>query len=325
MSLKKCFFLCITCIYIVSCQKAHDITPSPPSPPSLPPAGTDSSLIKNDSLYLLSSISGSFDKGSKYNFEYDDHNRLIKFYRPYPYAYPIPCYVMYKNNIVSHIIAEGYNKVSMVFIYGANGKCAKVYYKYPVNTAISNDSPSFGDITDGKYGEYDSLVYSSTGQVQQIYHLQIEGNGIIPATIIKLYYSNSSDTTLNKLEEYLFDDNGSPVLNDQLLLTTNSIDNPVKKNLWFFPFVYKLSFNTGSDVLTLPILFDDPSTYVDVYAPFASKCIINYKVNNSWGLYNYGSSVFNYKYSADSLHLTVVKQGDVWGLNVNYTFKKVKK
>ncbi len=325
------FFICV-CVY--ACQKPKDEPNIQPNNPinvdSSNTTNVDSNNVSTE--YLLSSINGDYAYGQSFEFEYDNDNNLIKFYRPSSWGLTSPCYVIYRDGIVNNIISEYKDinsqilKASMIFLYGSNGKCDKICYKKQTDQNLNNTSPYFTDLTDGNlHYEYDSLAYSSTDQILEIY--KMDNSKMIPKTIsiIKFYYKDSSDTSLNKLEEYRFDDNGDSYLYDQLLLTTNTIANPVRRSLWYFPFVFNLTNITGGggNVMFLPILYDGPSTYLNLYTPLVSNCITSYKVYNNWGYHNYTKTVYKYSYSADSLLLRTVKQDDPFSY-VNYVFKRTK-
>jgi hypothetical protein len=313
----------------IACQKTPATSPGTPVTPSNP-TPVDSSNVKKDSIFLLTSIGGNFDRGTSLMMEYDNKNRLNKLYVPYTWAVYYPCYIVYKSDHIDHIVAVGSNGVgSLVFQYGPNQNIVKVYYKYLRSRYDGYDSSKtyWGDITDGQYGQYDTLTYSASGQLMQIHKFSNTGSGFSSTEIIKLYYADLSDTTLNKIEKYPVASNGTPVLDDQLLLTTNSIRSPAHKFLWFFPYLSRLTnyADDGSLVFDLPLLFDAPSTSLDMYCPLATHCIVNYKVYNSWGLYNYTGSVLNYGYSPDSLNFYAEKHQQPDPLSVKYSFQKVKK
>jgi hypothetical protein len=326
MLIPKSVAAILVLLCIAGCQKQED-TNHPPPPPV-------SNVKTPDSIFLLTSIlGGSQVNGQDFNFEYDSLNNLTKFYRPYSWGVTSPCYVMYKNGKINYIISEYRDangfilKSSMVFVYGSNNKCVKFYYKKPkyLFTPMDNNSSFFTDLSDDHVAsDYDSLIYSSNQRLEKIHRFQ---NSISkPYSIIQLYYGDNSDTTLNKIEEYQFDNNGNQFLQDQLLITTDSIRSPVKNVLWYFPFVNKLSTiaDNSENAMSLPILLDGPSTYLGDYLSLSAKCIKNYKVYNSWGQYNYTGTVFNYQYSADSLSF-VGKVPNNPSLLVKYFFKKVPK
>ncbi|KIC91312.1 hypothetical protein [Flavihumibacter solisilvae] len=325
MTVTKRLAILLMVIFMASCQKSQD---EPETPPLTPPVEEPA---KADSMFLLTSINGEFSEGQEFNFEYDSSHKLIKFYRPSTWGRTTPCYVIYKNDVMSYVISEykdvngSIRRASMIFEYGSNRQCSRIFYKSSPNKYRENNDPYFSDLTDGNVErKYDSLVYSSTNQLQQIYHLQYGGNPK-DNVLIKLFYEDASDTMLNKLEEYHFDNNSNPTLYDQLLLKTTTINNPIRKLLWYFPFVFKLTYiHGGSNVMFLPILYDRPSTYLSLYTPFVSKCIINYQVYNNWGSYNYTGTIFDYSYTSDSLQLKTVKRGDRWSF-VTYNFTRVKK
>ena len=240
-------------------------------------------------------------------------------------------FVFYIKGLISHVISASADinnqtvKVSMIFVYDNNANCSKIYYKKSPYQAPENNSPYYSDLSDGNLESiYDSLVYSSTNQLQEIHRIDTI-YGYKAKHMIKFYYENISDTTLYKIEEYRLNNDGDFFLFDQLLLTTNSIDNPVYKHMWFFPFVWDISFISGGggNVMSFPILYDAPSTYLKKYTPLVAKCITNYKIYNHWGSYNYTKTIFDYNYSKDSLLLQSTKR-DFFDY-VNYHYKKGKR
>jgi hypothetical protein len=140
---------------------------------------------------------------------------------------------------------------------------------------------------------------------------------------VKFYYPSATDTVANKLEGYKLGNNEKDlILDDELTITTNSVENPIYKNLWFCNFI---TFMTANDFsISTPMLYDHPSSDVQWYLVFVPKCVTNYKVKNSWGASNYTNSNFSWTYSSDSLKLTT-NNGKTLGQTVFYNFKKIKK
>lgn len=164
-----------------------------------------------------------------------------------------------------------------------------------MDTITDLRSKYFTDLNDGAVQGYDTLLYNSNNQLVQM--LSYENNQ--ETDDARFYYKTSVDSLAYKIEEDVFNTGDK----DQLFLTTNSLDNPACKLLWYCPFLSRLSGIADAVYAALPLLFDDPSTNADRYVPFVSKCIIGYQVYNNWGLENYTNSKFTYTYSADSLKL----------------------
>lgn len=290
---------------IISCQKASNDTLDPtPVPP----------VTKPDSLWILDHVTAASNgDGDSFFFEYDSTHQITKFYMPYAWAKNSPCYIFYKNNRVSHIVSDfkdpnyGVLKASLILTYGTNNKVTRVNYKLPLS-GLTNTSPYLSDLLDGKvYYEYDSLTYSASNQLQQLYHFGPVGLEIKPVSLVKFYYPATTDSVFNKLEYYNFDVNSNPVLYDQLAITTNSYDNIFYPNLKYYCFVRNLTILSGLGTTNLPYLFDQPSTVLNKYLSFSPKTIATYKVTNNWGSYN-NSTTLDYSYNADSTIFTGSKQ-----------------
>lgn len=309
--------LCISLMImtLASCQKSDDELLDPSNPP-----GTSTP----DSIVLLKSIKGDHLQGDDFDFHYDDQHQLTMITRPYKWAGKSPFYIFYKDGKVSNIIAQAdIKKASVIFQYGANKKCSKAYYKRTRNRLENND-PYFTSLSDGEFEGRDSLVYNATDQLIEVHSFNYYSK---PGSIVKYFYANVQDSAANKLEEYHLDANDNWYLYDKLLIAANNIDNPACKLLWYFPFLNKIATiaGSGSNAISLPLLFDDPSTYLDGYLSFVPKCITHYEVYNSWGVYNYTSTYFDYAYSADALRLTSTKKISQWPYYVNYNFEKKKR
>lgn len=327
------FFIAFLLLVISSCSKpgpvASDGTnpanPNDTTNPANPTNPTNPTNPANpDSTFILTEITGSPD-GYHLRLDYDNNNNLIKFYHSYSWALNDPCYVKYEDGKPSLIISE-YNadtKASAVFQYGSNSKISKVYYKNPRGGLSTND-PYFSNLNDGNLHEvYDSLVYSATNQLQAIYEMNTISGNSEPYQRIEFYYASSSDSVANRLEEYHYDDFGNSMLYDQLLVTTNAMDNPACTLMPYFPFVFRATFLSGSggNVMLLPLLYNNPSSGVKLFLPLAvPKCITNYKVYNNWGSYNYTNTIFNYAYTSDSLKLISNTSNNTYGMQ--YWFKK---
>lgn len=323
-------FLLACCIWLCccSCQKTPTDQPQtsvPPTGPTTPPAGGGGTPVVDDSIRLLVSVDGNFQKGDKIKLEYNDKHQIIRMYNPYGLAINSPYIVYYKNNLIDHIAVSGRETASAIFTYNSNKTCNKVFFKhkpYP----LSVDDLFFGDLSDGVFYNMDSLVYSAQGGgIQEIYGFDTYNGAHNLNSVEKFYYSNASDTSLNKIETYLYE-NGVAKLYDQLKIRTNNINNPAHDLLWFFPFTGKLTSLADKIGYTeLPVLFDGPSTALGSWTTYSAKCIVGYGVYNSFGLYNYTTTQFNYNFNADSSRLRVTEEGDSFGSYVDYKYLKVKK
>ncbi|HEY5371937.1 MAG TPA: hypothetical protein VIJ75_23385 [Hanamia sp.] len=275
-----------------------------------------------DSVRLLTSINGTFSSGDAFVFNYDSLNRITSFYRPYLYSSNDPCYIIYDQERINYILCVYDDNMvylsSMIFKYGPNKKCAKIYYKAPV-LQVSNPDPSyFVNINDGKVRSVDSLVYNSNNFISEIY--------IDLINIIKFNYASPGDSIPFNIEEYHFDDNNNKFLYDQLTVSCDSTDNPFYlQNMWYMAFANKLSVLTGGggNVMVPPIITDNPSTYLKGYVSLLPKLLTNYKVYNTWGSYNY-SSGFSYSYNFDSSILKSTSQKSQ-NIYANYFFSKRQK
>lgn len=315
------FLLSTVALLQVSCSK--------PSTDELQDPGTPPAAL-SDSVFILTNIRGSIQQGDEFDFEYNSDHNVTRFIRPYGWAQNTPCTVYYTNGKPSSVIYQCKNinnntiKSSMILVYGSNSKCTKVLYKKPLANNPDNGLPYFTDVTDGNlHSEYDSLTYSATNQLQAIYRMNNNGVSSTAYNLVKFFYPSPADTVANRLEEYTFDANGNPSLYDQLLITTNNMESPVYRQFWFFPFVNKLSYIVNTDVMSLPLLYNGPSTNLNIYLPLIQKCITHYEVYNNWGMYNYHTS-FDYTLSSDSTTLRVTMPGNPIE-KVDYYFSKEKR
>lgn len=241
---------------------------------------------------------------------YYENDQLTGFSSPY---YGTPQHNIFYNTdekikyIVSYVWDSYRTRMaSAIFSYDLNGNVIKVNYKAAFDISVTD--PYFGDLANGNIDpEYDSLVYDVNKRIESIYTLE---NGSIE-NHVKFYYEANKDVPF-KLEEYV-SERGALVLYDQIVITTNDMDAPYR-HLWFLPYARKM------ERVVLPILFDDPSTYIGIYLSYVNKCITNYKVYNDWGFYNYQNTIFTYHYNSDHTILTAKKQGNPFD-SINYKFR----
>lgn len=284
----------------------------------------------NNAPWLLTSVITSTDH-SDLNFEYDENNRLIKFYKPdRPGA---PCYVYYSGDKISHIIAEYTDmnglveKSSMIFQYAPGGSWVKVYYKgrYGIFPTPPNSHPYFTDLADGRVDyRYDSIAYSNGNRVEGIFN---KSNSPVPdlSGQVKFYYSNASDTSLYKLETAMYNVDGSTALHNVITFTEiTHIPNPARKHLWFFPFVVKLTSNSSSfsDIMRFPVFVDDNGVYMEGYATMIPRMVRKYEEESYISSYHYESSLMLYTYQADSTELASYTDALPFPLTTGYRFKK---
>lgn len=271
----------LSLLSVTGCKKKED---NPPPPPPTPPVVN----TPPDSVWLIRNVTAAANGiGESYFFEYDSTNKLVKFYMPYSWAVNSPCYVFYKNDKVDYVVSDykdpnyGVQKASLILTYGSNNKCSKVFYKPPVKGYI-NSATYFSDTNDGRlYPQYDSLTYTASGQLENIYYLDKQNSPLIPVKRIKFYYPTAGDSVCNKIESYTFDVAGNSVLYDQILLTTTAVPNLFYKQLPYFCFVKDLTILSGIGTMTLPILLDAPSTNLAPYLSFLPKALTGYKVVNN--------------------------------------------
>ena len=325
MKLVKICSVLLTFLVYLSCAKPGDQNPTTPPPTSPQPPGTDTtkhdSVVKGQTAYLLTSIRANVFRGSDLDFIYDKQNNLIQITEPNTYRSDddYNYYIFYSNGKVSYVIAEdeiSNYKSSCILQYGSNSKCNRVIYKdkiYPVD----NSSSYFTNVNDGKSSWYDTLMYNSNNQLVQLIRYQYQDKN----EVVNFYYKTTTDSVPYKIETSNYT-TGTLTTQDQLQITTNNMDNPACKRLWYFPFLTMLSAINGDNIM-LPILIDAPSTYADEYLPFFSKCITGYGVYNSWGLQNYKDSKFEYGYSADSLKFQANTAKPAYPLTATFNFTKL--
>ncbi|NIG55736.1 hypothetical protein [Chitinophaga sp. Cy-1792] len=281
-------------IYLVACKKNNDSTPDVPKVQSitsiLGPMGYAMNFTYTGEL--LSGFSYPYKGGADFSVNYDSKGRI-------------------GNVVASYYFLGTFKMASAIFTYGTNENVSRVSYKTTGGGRNASD-PYFGDLSDGKLQTaYDSLTYGTNNRIESIYSMDA---GIVTG-LVQFSYDDTHPDVPVKLEQFR-NNAGQLTLDDKIELTTNDMNSPFN-TLWFFPYMDKISYMVGSSMgVDLPILFDDPSTYLDYYLPYVKKCITNYKVYNNWGFYNYKNTIFNYYYASDGKRFTARKQGGTDSVNI---------
>lgn len=301
-SLRLKVIVAFVCIVFFSCKKdstsQDNITGN---------SGIQGSSV-NPSGNLLIEMRDTYSHDDSHVFEYDNQNRLFKFYGLTENGADFPWYVYYKNGRINYVVSEGKDsnhetiKSSMIFIYGSNGKCVKLLNKKTVK-GYANDDAYFSDITSDLYDSSDSLVYDVNNRISETYQLLTYNSVPTPWSNVKFFYPDQNTKIPNKLEEWYYDQNGAPFLRYRMTITTTSRDNPLYSILWYCPFVEQTDEpNMGRNVMRLPILFDDPSVYLNKFMTMVPKCISSYSVHFAYQSTDTRNAEYIYNLP-DSLHM----------------------
>lgn len=293
MSQKLLFALVVLSSLYFSCKKNTDLPVTQTTP-------ADSTVhIKKRFL------TGAFGSSDGVSFGYDSTGKLnliSSLFGKY--------YVYNKNDTIHHVIYSDYfdneywNSVA-IFEYRSDKKISKVYYKvkgsFNSADAFLNDPYNnfYMDVDDGLVATLDSIVYSSSGQLAEIWQRDIAHNQVLITQ--KFVYED-----LNKkspVEIQYFYSNG--MHSKDAWLSVDSTEDELYKTFWFLPFANQASLTLslgGSSVSITPLETDGYRAYwalVPQYITyFQEKNYTNGVITD-----NYASPQFKYVYNADSTRL----------------------
>ena len=213
----------------------------------------------------------------------------------------------YKNDTINHIIfdAGSSGKSSAIFLYRPDKRCYKVIrkkvlysYNYPLGT-LDDSNPYFSNTTDGEFYGIDSLVYSSTNQLTEVWHKTI-GDTMLH----KFIYTDLQKIAPERVESYS-SDQGSLSLKYKVLLTTNNQDYPGYQFLWVYPFINYLLIAHSNGTISIPVTPHNTPAYSKWEMVLVQKCVTKHITYNYYAPYSVEtSSDFNYFYNTDSTTFT---------------------
>jgi hypothetical protein len=272
-------FACSSLLF--SCSQSPDDQPTPPPIPpdttTVPPITTTHSPRR-----ISETASDAFGFEPSLRFSYDNAGRMNKItYLSQDYT------VVYKNDTIDHVLSpvstfnSQFRRSSSIFVYRPDKKCVKVFTKYIESydqSVVADTNPFFTDTSNRAGVTVDSLVYSPTGQLTEIWNVLHQAD-----RMQKLEYQSSSDEVPIKMISW----SGL-----ELTLKFTDMEQPAYKQLWFLCFLR----------LSVPVCPTIPPYNYPFYLVLLKKPIKQWSVNSS-GTITTGNN-YIYRYNADSTAFT---------------------
>lgn len=269
-----------------------DPDPDPTPPPTVIP----------EKKRLLFFYSGTVNGGSYGRLEYDSTGKLISFNRVNSGDYK----VYFSNGMLHHILDpittfnSLFQRGSWIFLYNADKKCIKVLRKYAENydgSVMADNNPFFTNENDGKANMSDSIVYTGSGQLKEIW--TPAGGGGNHYIVSVFNYTDQNESQPTEIVDYTGVGTTVAQLNlvYKTVFTYSNNEQPVNRNCWFFSF---LQWNV------FPVAPIPPASYSARFLPLLNKTIrkfslVDYTVQPT---YVFNSKNFLYQYNADSTSFT---------------------
>jgi hypothetical protein len=257
---------------------------------------------------LLTRADGSTSSNDSPAFYYDSSGKLIRITFSFAFG---QIDVHHNNDTISHLIFpfrdinSAHMSAAAIFYYRPDKKIERVIYtpEFPSgteNTAISAAKTAY--YVGGPGGPVrvvDSIVYTPTGQLSEIWTLRV-GQG----SWIKFIYDNAAHKSPSRIQHFEI----NQAMYSDVVLTTSNMENPAYKACWFLPFISELMHPYVHGGLAMPITphINHVNSFVWALVP---DCIIRY----SGSPQGYISPVFTYEYNQDSTVFTGKILGDVDG------------
>ncbi|TWV88657.1 hypothetical protein [Chitinophaga pinensis] len=281
-----------------SCSPNEVTPPTPPTPPpTTPPPGPVDTPPKMKDWVMTTAYGDFISTTRNVKLAYDDNRRLKTWTLTSP---DTDFSVHYENDTIHHVIflrtdANGaYIGSSAIFLYRPDKRCEKVIYKKPLESyevpyqdVINEENPYYSRIKDGDVYVLDSLVYSTTNQLTEIW----EKRGWY-LTLQKFVYADPQKMVPEKLQTYTSEDMVNLNFSGELTFTTNDMDQPAYRYLWISAFIPNLGPFT---IALTPI---NPPSSALTKLVLVPKCITRYVSGSEQ------SPEFQYFYSADSTSFT---------------------
>lgn len=304
------FYLAILGLLFFSCSKSVD-TNNNQTPPELP----EIKVLKKG---LIIGVGTREYTGFGHGFLYDTSTSKVISSSNYNSNYRI----FYANDTINHIVID-YNgnwKISAIFQYNQNKRVTKVLYK-PGIASTNFEDPYFSDANDGKYLDYDSLVYSINNRLMEIWELHsIHGKRLEHEF---LYPTPQANSPAN-IRTFRFTDT-SKTLYQELLLTTNNMLNPASQQLGFTTFVGQLSVAFGNSTYYTPIVPNAVPILAGNFLALVPNCITKYswKIHTGTTELDGTSLEFVYSYNNDkTTFVGTVPNAHESSPKITYTFSK---
>lgn len=231
------------------------------------------------------------------SMEYDSLGKIIAFADYYRSGYK----VFYNSDTTLHYVLEPltsvhrYERKSWIFLYDTNKRCIKVITKkvesYNAADAAENN-PVFTNTNDRFVSRIDSLIYSPSGQLTEIWNI----NPISYNYVQFFKYSDAGQADPAEIDGYYGPgfNVANMQLQDRTLFTYTDKDQPASKSLWWYSFILP----AGYYVYVVP---SDPGTSSRQYWLLFKKAIKHYTTYyESGNRSTYKSKNFVYEYNKDS-------------------------
>lgn len=291
---------------------------------------TPSAAIQPAPVFLLSSISGTAANGTDMSKLIYKQGRLVQLT-----SNPLTtCNFYYRpDGKLDHIVlmCDNYVAAGAILYYNAKGLPIKIVYKNKKLTGDLTD-PYFTDTSSQLQKNYDSLDYDPSGRVSTLYlRLPIDPYVYAFNDFVRYRYPSAKDSIANTIEYYRALGTGDYNLYDQLLFTTNKINNPYYNSaLRFAPFISNIYYTLqlSDDIMGVDdgyiypsLIFDNAANNLTgTYLTFVPKMIDTFSINNQFLNFTWQDvAPYTYTYNSDSTTLRVVG-----GLNyyIDYGFLK---
>ncbi|MBW8684757.1 hypothetical protein [Chitinophaga rhizophila] len=288
---------------MLSCSSNEVIPPVPtPDPPPNQPVDT---VIKGKDWVMTYVDSEKSSDNRSVQLLYDANRRL----KTWKLINPETDFsVHYDDDTIHHVIfirtdANGaYIGSSAIFLYTPDKRCYKVIYKKPLESydvpyqdVMNESNPYYSQIQPGDIFVVDSLVYSATSQLTEIWQKRSQ-----ELLLHKFVYPDLQSKVPVRLQTYTSNDHVNLSLSQEIVFTTNEMDQPAYKSLWISAFISNLG------TFSIPLTPIKPYSFSATKLALVSKCITKYTA------YIYDSSTpsadespeFTYFYNADSTSFT---------------------
>jgi hypothetical protein len=312
----------IFCVIVFgACSSDPDSDPEPPNPP---PTDVDPDPLPEEEPPVrvkkntLVSISHSDLSYPSLTLAYDDigHLKNIKTENLFPGDYQ----VHWKNDTIDYVfnsstVGGKIDALSNVFVYNASGQCYKILTKKRNNAdhgtaGVSPTNPFFSDQS-GVPDSYDSLVYSPSGQLTEVW----TGDPYSVSKNFSFTYANEQAAAPLKIQLY------GPGWMDEIELATNDMDQPIFNALWFLPFIKP----AGSLQLYTAVTPQSAPGFFYIYMPLVKKCVTEWTFTSysvGGGTEQGNHSIYYYK--ADSTEFIGRRDpDDISFARFKYRFEKL--
>ena len=272
-----------------ACNTTDPVDPTSPTdntPPTDTPVTEDNGTTDRVKQNRLVGITPSDVFYPSYSLKYDSIGKL-KTIITHGYI-PSSYHVYWKNDTIDHIIntssSNGQIKtLSNIFVYNANNQCYKILTKTRNSwdhgpESIVETNPFFSDPSDDQYEKFDSLVYSSSAQLTEIWSVDKYSS----SKTLALLYPDVQSVAPSNVQFFGVSQTGeSGVLWFDLALTTNDTDQPIFHALWFLPFL--MPAEPISTRLYAAVTPQTTPGFFYIYMPLVKKCVTQWTFTDHTG------------------------------------------